>query len=80
MHGLGKTLVIIVSCNSIDSWPLQISALSVTTAELFLHGVTDTCSFLETPFFYSKGVFWGVIIYKKKLTKFGTRVGTIAHQ
>ena len=24
-----------------------------------LHGVTDTCSFLDVPFFYSKGVFWG---------------------
>ena len=24
-----------------------------------LHGVTDTCSFLNAPFFYSKGVFFG---------------------
>ena len=35
---------------------------SSSTAELFVHGVTDTCSFLDAPFLYSKGVeffFWG---------------------
>ena len=33
---------------------------SSSTAELFVYGVTDTCSFLDTPFFYSKGVFGGI--------------------
>ena len=43
-----------------------------STAELFLHGVTDTCSFLDVPFFYSKGVL-GVFSYSRS----GSDVGVI---
>ena len=34
---------------------------SSSTAEVFLHGVTDTCSFLDAPFFMQK-CFWGWIL------------------
>ena len=68
LHGFHKSLVIIVSCSNIDSWPFQMSALvvvnfmeSFSTAELFLHGVTNTCSFLDAHF-YSKGVWEGIYV------------------
>ena len=32
-----------------------------STTELFVYGVADTCSFLDTPFFTAK-VFWGGLV------------------
>ena len=64
LYRLGKTLVIIVSYSNIDSditsFSYQLISWSSSTAELFVYGVTDTCSFLDVPFFTAK-VFWGDI-------------------
>ena len=50
---------------------------SFSTAELFLHGVTDTCSFLDAPFL-QQSVFWGIsqifvsyIIYRLNVQAIG---------
>ena len=63
-------LVIIVSCSNIililgrsryQLFQLPINFMECfSTAYLFLHGVTDTCSFLDAPFFTAK-VFFGEI-------------------
>ena len=38
--------------------------MECSTAELFLHGVTDTCSLLDVHFFTAK-VFWGDMYVSK---------------
>ena len=61
--------MIIVSCSNIidlgrsryQFFQLPINFMKCfSTAYLFLLGVTDTCSFLDVPFFYSKGVLGGI--------------------